>query len=639
MEIKKPQYIRKYDFVRYFIRNEDEWFWPTKLIKEYLAQKSLRLTKKDIIDNEEDEYQDENEFDSYEYKKENIGEDLDRNDPKIFEGNLIDKESKKFIKAQFSMCRKIYDFDEFILSNDEAFIKTMDYLRNDDNFILFQPTFIYRNKAIAKPDAFIKNNGKYILIETKGTSTVKCAHLIDITYQHIVISECLKQIKSIISQYYLCLIDYRIADKNELGFCLSEYASLVKGGYNSKPKFEKFTKEWIIEKKYNKIAKNKNILYSDIINNYETLQPEKMGKKWEKFINNYSQIRDTNKFDKVIDELIKHKIVDELIFEPTNKYKSWFKDVDYWPEIREYYINDINNDKHQLFSFSGYLVQFSKVYEEYYKLNKTPIQLFEDFKILSENANIFYNRIMNNQVISIDTKSLFNQLSNKKVYFDFESLNLATRVIDDTLPFMQTVNQVSIIIDHGDGVNTNTPCNNILFDPLKMDKDKYKQIIDAILPSKNLYECEKYSYVVYNQSFEKSRLEEMKWLINEESYSKKVNVIINNLHLFDLANFFDIRTSGYICLKELKGFYSIKKVLPLVKKYYPEIYKDVGCKDYKNELNVHNGSGAQTLSTQRFFNLIDDNQWNEISNDLKKYCENDVRAMVAVEYYIKKLLS
>jgi hypothetical protein len=45
------------------------------------------------------------------------------------------------------------------------------------------------------------------------------------------------------------------------------------------------------------------------------------------------------------------------------------------------------------------------------------------------------------------------------------------------------------------------------------------------------------------------------------------------------------------------------------------------------------------LSSQRFFNLIDDQQWHEIVIDLKKYCENDVRSMVAVEYFIKKLMN
>jgi hypothetical protein len=142
------------------------------------------------------------------------------------------------------MCRKFFDFDDLKLFNDDAFTKTMSLLVNDDNFILFQPTFIYKHKAIAKPDALIKANGKYILVETKGTSCVKASHLIDLTYQHIIINDCLKNINASLDQYYLCLIDYRLGEKNELGFCLSEFACIIKGGYaSSDSKLIKFSPE------------------------------------------------------------------------------------------------------------------------------------------------------------------------------------------------------------------------------------------------------------------------------------------------------------------------------------------------------------------------------------------------------------
>jgi hypothetical protein len=163
-----------------------------------------------------------------------------------------------------------------------------------------------------------------------------------------------------------------------------------------------------------------------------------------------------------------------------------------------------------LFSYNGNIIDFETVYEEYYKSNKTTQELFNDLKTLNPTAKTFYNRVTKNEIINELTKSKFGFLRNKKVYFDFESLNLATRVVDNTLPFMQAVNQVSIIFDHGDGVTRETPCNNILFDPIEMDKNKYKQIVDAILPDKDLSVCGQYSYVVYNKSFEKSRLEEMK---------------------------------------------------------------------------------------------------------------------------------
>ncbi|GHU46907.1 hypothetical protein FACS1894218_0220 [Bacilli bacterium] len=134
------------------------------------------------------------------------------------------------------------------------------------------------------------------------------------------------------------------------------------------------------------------------------------------------------------------------------------------------------------------------------------------------------------------TKSEFHKLKPKRVYFDFESLNLATRVIDNTVPFIQTVNQVSVIVDHGNGNLNNTNKQNIVIDPIDVNHESLEQIIDAIYPEND---AKNYSYVVYNKSFEKSRLTEMAEIINSQEYYDKVKVIKENI--YDLADFFDPR--------------------------------------------------------------------------------------------------
>jgi hypothetical protein len=137
--------------------------------------------------------------------------------------------------------------------------------------------------------------------------------------------------------------------------------------------------------------------------------------------------------------------------------------------------------------------------------------MFESFANSTRTtASRFYMMCTNHQIYSDRTKNKFNELKSKKVYFDFESINTATRIIDDTLPFMQCVNQVSVIFDHGCGINAHTLCNNLLIDPLKMDKEKYKLIVDAIMPDSDLKKCSSYSYIVYSKIFEESRLKEMK---------------------------------------------------------------------------------------------------------------------------------
>jgi hypothetical protein len=171
---------------------------------------------------------------------------------------------------------------------------------------------------------------------------------------------------------------------------------------------------------------------------------------------------------------------------------------------------------------------------------------------------------------------------------------------------MQTVNQVSVIFDHGDKVLSNS--NNVLIDPQQIDLDSYKQIIDAILPSKDLSMCSQYIYIVYNKSFEVSRLNEMKALfkINQKTYAneyaQKVDVITKNI--FDLADLFNLETPVSIAIKKNHGFYSIKKVLPIIDELYPDIFNEVKCLDYKKLHLIQNGSQAQKESTKRFFNLI-----------------------------------
>ena len=222
--------------------------------------------------------------------------------------------------------------------------------------------------------------------------------------------------------------------------------------------------------------------------------------------------------------------------------------------------------------------------------------------------------------------------------FDFESINLAIRPVDKWLPFMQVVNQVSLVYDHGD--STMKEKRPIIIDTKKIiGKDEFKKIIDYILPYNDVTICNEYSYVVFNKSFECSRLKEMSQYIDENEYYMKTSCIINNV--FDLQDFFNISEKNLnqlVVLKELKGYYSIKKILPLLKKYDFQSYKKAGCLDYKLDLAIHNGSDAQKVSTKRFFGMISDAEWERIKIDLGKYCDNDVRSMIAIEYFLKKLV-
>ncbi|MBP5783135.1 DUF2779 domain-containing protein [bacterium] len=148
-----------------------------------------------------------------------------------------------------------------------------------------------------------------------------------------------------------------------------------------------------------------------------------------------------------------------------------------------------------------------------------------------------------------------------------------------------------------------------------------KAIID------HLYEGDDAWYIVYNKNFESVRLQEMDDLLKDPAYSLKIQCIRNNI--FDLADFFNAKT---LLLNDLHGFYSIKKVLELIP---DSILKETKSVPYPTLEQVHKGDEAQNVTTKRFFHLMDDEEWQTTAHNLQLYCQNDVRAMIAVEKFIK----
>ena len=248
---KKPEYIRKYDYIRYFYRPKDEWFFPTKELENYIHDLMISNIKKNQLsnindfdfedDDESQKYVNEKEIDVYslveELKDEHI--DLDNSDPKVFEGNIIDQKSKAHIKKYFSDYFKrnninefdVIDFSKFKLNNNQQFAKTMQYLESHKYAIMFQPTFIARNKAIAKPDALINVDSKLFLVETKGTTNPKLNHLIDIYYQKQIIEAALKDKDYYIDDYYLCIVKYELLDAKQISFVLTKNCPINKSGF------------------------------------------------------------------------------------------------------------------------------------------------------------------------------------------------------------------------------------------------------------------------------------------------------------------------------------------------------------------------------------------------------------------------
>lgn len=350
-----------------------------------------------------------------------------------------------------------------------------------------------------------------------------------------------------------------------------------------------------------------------------------------------------NDFWNITDSIYKHEVPKILDFPISEKYKTIWKDFKYIALVRK--IFEIKG--YGFFGYSGKLIPWDPaiIYCKSIKDSKDKNWKLEDFikpkksksnkktsKIKKEKNSELYLKVFNETLnkknkywVSNEAIINFERLKSKKVYFDFETINQAIRVIDKSLPFMQIITQCSIIKNHGDGIEDT--CLNLICDPKDINKDFFKKIVDSLYEEKS-YE---YSYVVYNASFERNRLYELKAILDDELYSKKIDSIIANL--YDLANFFSLN-KNQIVMVDLKGFYSIKLVLNLIPK---EILNKTKTVDYRS-LQIQKGDKAQSITSLRFFDKINDKKWKLISTQLQKYCENDVRAMVAVEYYVKYLI-
>ena len=284
-KFKKPKYIRKYDYIRTFYRSKDEWFWPTELLKKFI--------KWDTSTNIDEELEESApEFDVLDFFKEQKDEqkfeDMNLNDPKIYEGNLIDQKAKKFIVNEFfkDINVEIVDFDDYkkIYNLEQQYNKTIQYIKNNENIVLFQPCLIWNNIAIAKPDAIVIKNKKIILIETKGTTSTKPVHNLDIIYQSKICNWSLAEINRQIDDYRLCLVKYELLDKHGLSFILTNIANINSSNIKEEQSDEddnnnnnKFKDEQILLKQCTKLCYSSNeVTFKMLVNNQFDFPKKKM---------------------------------------------------------------------------------------------------------------------------------------------------------------------------------------------------------------------------------------------------------------------------------------------------------------------------------------------------------------------------
>ncbi|MGL5357586.1 MAG: UU173 family protein [Metamycoplasmataceae bacterium] len=464
---------------------------------------------------------------------------------------------------------------------------------NDYDAILF-PIFEY-DEAIARPFLYDKNQKKLSIFKI-GVSTK-------------------------LNDYIKCFFDFSVAEKNNL-------------------EIEEITIFTIEEKNWEDSIE----LTFDETNKANTTKNSRKPKdKYDDVHLRQEAVLGEKEKETIIEKIRSGIINKEIVLKSFETYLKNIKDSKNIPLSKN--LNDDNT------SF-GRNPQFKELLKKFYpQLPDLSGKLINVKNLLTvyENENDFNNLMKENVVTKyiLEKKNFINNevineviekiKNNKVVWYDFEGFSLPFPIMLNTKPYQQLINQVSVIkTDNEKMINE---CENIVIDPKGISIEDFYKIIDAI------YDPEASFYVVYNKSYEHSKLKDMKHVLIKtlgftekvNEYIEKIDFITNEEMTIDLLDNFNVssaKNSPPIFLWELYGFSSIKKVEKFItqNKYQLEVL----IAPYSS-LEVQNGLMAMETAINRYLDVIGDEEWKTIQEDLKIYCENDVKAMLMVYFFIKEV--
>ena len=225
------------------------------------------------------------------------------------------------------------------------------------------------------------------------------------------------------------------------------------------------------------------------------------------------------------------------------------------------------------------------------------------------NPNVI--KALKTNALVIDRENLMNELSQwifPLNFFDFETLTLAIPILKNQRPYEQKVIQFSnhqlnslndLTMKHTSFLHTNTSCPDI---PV------IEAMLDTLLPTKG-------SIVAYNDSFEKTRINEL--IKYYPQYQKDLESIVNRfVDLMDI-----IKSCVYH--PSFMGSYSLKVVSPVLLKEYGS-YSD----------SLIKSGGEISSYYMKMINSNDVQEKKAISDSLEKYCKYDTLNLFLVLKYL-----
>ena len=221
----------------------------------------------------------------------------------------------------------------------------------------------------------------------------------------------------------------------------------------------------------------------------------------------------------------------------------------------------------------------------------------------------------------------------KVVWYDFEGMSSPVSPVNYVYPYQQIIFQASIIITEDD---KEIYLDNAIYDPASLSLDDLYEIIEKV------YSNKADAYVVYNKGYEIPRMREIVFSMKLDHHPKadKAEEMLDHIELntVDLMNIFKMTSNRMlppIILNDQDGKASIKNIEKHITKNNIELPRPI--KEYKN-LEIKNGGMAMEAAINRNLGITGDVEWNYLVDKLKEYCENDVRAMIMVYDFVKKLI-
>lgn len=206
-------------------------------------------------------------------------------------------------------------------------------------------------------------------------------------------------------------------------------------------------------------------------------------------------------------------------------------------------------------------------------------------------------------------------------HLDFETFPCPLPRFKGEKPYSQSLFQFSIHIEHEPG-QCDKDTDNYGYIATK-HIDLRKELVESML---SVIKDDGGSIMVYNQSFEQTRLKEMAELFPEhrERLLDMVDRLFDLMHLlkgnqklYKNLGFDEEEAKGINYYHhDLNGSYSIKKVLPI---FSPLTYDNLGVKN-----------GTEALVCYARFPVMDEETFKVKYNELYEYCKQDTWAMVEI---------